>query len=331
MQEENFLPKQVSQKPGRAFKSPLDFIRKFPAIVILIGMGIVGSLLSPVFLTTQNILNILWTVSVLGIIALGQTLLLVTGNFDMSVAYIVGLSGITTVLSQLAGASLPISILLGILSGVLVGLLNGTIIVLTRANAFLITLGTSTLVYSINLALTQSKTWYASYDEFLILGQGRLFGTIHYSVLIFLFLALTLEFILRNTQFGRSLYIIGLNQRTGHLSGIKVNRIKLFAYLVSGSMAALAGLIMTSRTGSTVANAGVGMEFDSLIAAVLGGTSLSGGKGGTLRTVVGVLILGVLNNLLVLLNVPYEAQQIAKGLVFLVVVMAGSNLQGKQR
>jgi ribose transport system permease protein len=96
-------------------------------------------------------------------------------------------------------------------------------------------------------------------------------------------------------------------------------------------MAALAGLIMTSRTGSTVANAGVGMEFDSLIAAVLGGTSLSGGKGGTLRTVVGVMILGVLNNLLVLLNVPYEAQQIAKGLVFLVVVMADSNLQGKQR
>ena len=311
--------------------SILGLLRKFPAIVILLVMGVAGALLSPVFLTTQNIFNILWTVSVLGIIALGQTLLLVTGNFDMSVAYIVGLSGITTVLSQLAGASLLTSMLLGILSGVLVGLLNGTIIVLTKANAFLITLGTSTLVYSINLTLTQSKTWYATYKEFLILGQGKLFGAIHYSVLIFLFLAIFLEFILRNTRFGRSLYIIGLNQRTGHLSGIKTNRIKLLAYLVSGSMAALAGLIMTSRTGSTVANAGVGMEFDSLIAAVLGGTSLSGGKGGTLRTVVGVMILGVLNNLLVLLNVPYEAQQIAKGLVFLVVVMADSNLQGKQR
>lgn len=331
MQEDSLPLDQQNQKPKRGSTSVLDFLRKSPAIVILVVMGIVGAILSPVFLTTQNLLNILWTVSVLGIIALGQTLLLITGNFDMSVAYIVGLSGITTVLSQLAGANLFISVLLGILAGVLVGLLNGTIIVLTKANAFLITLGTSTLVYSINLTLTQSKTWYASIDSFLILGQGKLFGTIHYSVLIFLFLALLLELVLRHTRFGRSLYIIGLNQRTGFLSGIKTNWIKLLTYLISGSMAALAGLIMTSRTGSTVANAGVGMEFDSMIAAVLGGTSLSGGKGSTLRTVVGVLILGVLNNLLVLLNVPYEAQQIAKGLVFLVVVMMDSNLQGKLR
>ena len=112
-----------------------------------------------------------------------------------------------------------------------------------------------------------------------------------------------------------------------HLSGIRIDRIKLATYIFCGTTAALAGLIMTSRTGSTVANAGVGMDFDSLIAAVLGGTSLFGGRGGTLRTIVGVLILGVLNNLLVLLNVPYEAQQIAKGLVFLLVVWMDGLLQ----
>jgi len=148
-----------------------------------------------------------------------------------------------------------------------------------------------------------------------------------YSVLIFLLLGVVLEFILRRTTFGRSLYIIGSNQRAGALSGIRINRIKLATYVFCGTTAALAGLIMTARTGSTVANAGVGMDFDSLIAAVLGGTSLFGGRGGTLRTIVGVLILGVLNNLLVLLNIPYEAQQIAKGLVFLSVVWMDGFLQ----
>lgn len=298
-----------------------------PAFLILAVLIVAGAFLSPVFLTTQNLLNILWTVSVLGIVAMGQTILLITGNFDMSVAYVVGLAGITAVIAQLWGAGFVASVLLGLAAGALIGLLNGTIIVWTKANAFLITLGTSILVYSINLILTQSKTWYASVDSFLVLGRGKLFDSIHYSVIIFLVLGVVLELFLRRTTFGRSLYIIGSNQRAGELSGIRVDRIKLATYVFCGVTAALAGLIMTARTGSTVANAGIGMDFDSLIAAVLGGTSLFGGRGGTLRTIVGVLILGVLNNLLVLLNVPYEAQQIAKGLVFLLVVWMDGFMQ----
>jgi len=313
---------------GRGFKyGLLRFVKTNPAFIILAILIIAGSFLSPVFLTIKNLLNILWVVSVLGIIALGQTILLITGNFDMSVSYVVGLAGITTVLAQINGAGLFTSILLGILAGALVGLVNGVIIVLTKANAFLITLGTATLVYSINLILTQSKTWYATIDNFLILGRGKLLGTIHYSVLLFLLIGFILQFLLQKTPLGHHLYIIGSNIRTAELSGIKANWIKLFTYVFCGSTAALAGLIMTSRTGSTVANAGVGMDFDSLIAAVLGGTSLFGGRGGTLRTIVGVLILGVLNNLLVLLNIPYEAQQIAKGLVFLMVVWTDGLLQ----
>jgi ribose/xylose/arabinose/galactoside ABC-type transport system permease subunit len=330
------LPKGEAPKPGfeqpefekqGAWAAVVHFLTNNPALIILAVLMAAGAFLSPVFLTTQNLLNILWTVSVLGIVAMGQTILLITGNFDMSVAYVVGLAGITAVLAQLWGAGLVASVLLGLLAGALIGLLNGAIIVWTKANAFLITLGTSILVYSINLILTQSKTWYASVDSFLLLGRGKLFDTIHISVLIFLALGVILQFVLRATPFGRSLYIIGSNQRTGALSGLRINRIKLITYIFCGTTAALAGLIMTARTGSTVANAGVGMDFDSLIAAVLGGTSLFGGRGGTLRTIVGVLILGVLNNLLVLLNVPYEAQQIAKGLVFLSVVWMDGMLQ----
>ncbi len=316
-------------KPQNLLKKILDLLKSQAALLMLITLILIGSLTSDVFLTPQNMLNILWSVSVLGILSIGQTLLLITGNFDMSVAYIIGLAGIVTVMSQIAGAGLFLSIFLGLLAGALVGLLNGLVVVLTKANPFLITLGTSALVYSINLTITQSKTKYATIPAFNILGRGKLFDTLHYSVIIFFVLAIVFEIILRKTKFGQSLYIAGLNERAGKLSGLNLDRLKLIAYIAAGSLAALSGLVMTSRTNSTVANAGVGMEFESLIASVLGGTSLFGGKGGTLRTITGVLVLGVLNNLLILLNIPYEAQQIAKGFVFILVVFADAAFQKK--
>jgi ribose/xylose/arabinose/galactoside ABC-type transport system permease subunit len=316
-------------KPQNLLKKILGLLKSQAALLMLIALILIGSLTSDVFLTPQNMLNILWSVSVLGILSIGQTLLLITGNFDMSVAYIIGLAGIVTVMSQIAGAGLFLSIFLGLLAGALVGLLNGLVVVLTKANPFLITLGTSALVYSINLTITQSKTKYATIPAFNILGRGKLFDTLHYSVIIFFVLAIVFEIILRKTKFGQSLYIAGLNERAGKLSGLNLDRLKLIAYIAAGSLAALSGLVMTSRTNSTVANAGVGMEFESLIASVLGGTSLFGGKGGTLRTITGVLVLGVLNNLLILLNIPYEAQQIAKGFVFILVVFADAAFQKK--
>lgn len=309
----------------------LRFLTNNPALIILIALILLGSAVSPVFLTSRNLLNILWGISVLGLISVGQTMLMITGSFDMSVAYVVGLSGITTVMLQINGANLFVSVLGGLVSGVIIGILNGAIVILTKANAFLVTLGTSALVYSINLTLTESKTWYATIEDFLILGRGKFLDKIHYSVLLFLLLAIVTEIILRKTVLGRSLYAIGMNGLAAKYSGIMSDKIRFFIYVFCGFCAALAGLVMTARTGSTVANSGVGLEFDSLIVSVLGGTSLSGGKGGTLRTVIGVLILGVINNLLVLLNFQYEAQQIAKGLLFLIVVFFDAALESNRR
>jgi len=326
--ENEFLDDKQS-KPQTLFSRVLGLLQNQAAILMLVVLIVIGSLTSDVFLTTQNMLNILWSVSVLGILSIGQTLLLITGNFDMSVAYTIGLAGIVTVISQIAGAGLFFSMGLGILAGALVGVLNGFVVVKTKANPFLITLGTSSLVYAINLTITQSKTKYATIPAFNILGRGKLFNTLHYSVIIFILLAIIFEIILKKTKFGQSLYIAGLNERAGKLSGLDLSKLKMVSFIVAGSLAALSGLVMTSRTNSTVANAGVGMEFESLIASVLGGTSLFGGKGGTLRTITGVLVLGVLNNLLILLNVPYEAQQIAKGLVFILVVFTDAAFQKK--
>ncbi len=175
-------------------------------------------------------------------------------------------------------------------------------------------------MYCVALTLTEAKTWYGKIPEFNILGRGKLFGHIHYSVVLFTILAVVLEFVLRRTRFGRSLYAIGLNEEAARLSGIAVQRLKLITFALTGLLAGLAGLVMGSRLNSTNASGAVGMDFDSIIVVVLGGTSLFGGSGGTLRTVVGVMVLGVLNNLMVLVSVPYEAQWIAKGMVFLFVV-----------
>jgi ribose/xylose/arabinose/galactoside ABC-type transport system permease subunit len=296
-----------------------SFIKGQIILLLVIVLILAGSRLSPVFLTPRNLYNILWAISVLGIVSLGQTLLLITRNFDMSVSMVVPFAGIVCVGAQIAGWGLWPSIFAGLLAATLIGVLNGAIVVITRANAFLVTLGMQTLVYAIALILTEARTWYTAVPEFGALGRGQVFGLVHYSVLIFLGLALILQLFLVFTRNGHYLYVLGANEEAGRRFGIPVNRLKIATFAFCSFTAGLAGLIMTSRLGQTRAGAAEGMDFDSVIAVVLGGTSLFGGSGGTLRTVLGVVVLGILNNVMVLAGIPYEAQWIGKGAVFLLV------------
>jgi ribose transport system permease protein len=287
------------------------------AFILLITIGLLASLFSDVFLTPQNLINILSAIAVIGIISLGQTMLIISGNFDMSVASVLGFAGIVAVATQRFGL-LP-SILLALLGGVAVGAVNGLIVTRAKANPFLVTLGTQALVYAIALMVTQSRTLYSEIPAFNVLGQGRI-GRIPVSVILFLVLAVVLQIVLRNTVYGRYLYAIGQNKEAARLAGIPVDRVLVSTFILCSMLAALGGIVMTSRLNSTVANAGFGFDFESIIAVVLGGSSLFGGFGGALLTVAGVLVLGVLNNTTILLGVPYEGQFIVKGAVFLAVV-----------
>ena len=323
-------PSVPGRKPvTRFWRSPRSLkiartLRDHSAVFLLVVFIAVGAFSSDVFLTPRNLLNIMWAVSVLGVVSLGQTVLLVTRNFDMSVASVIGLVEIVTVLAQLAGLGFAGSVAVGLLTGAVFGVMNGLLVVATGANPFLITLGTNALAYAASLSLTHSKTLYTTVPAFNEIGRGKVLGVVNYSVIIFIGLALALEFVMSRTVLGRSWYVTGLNATVGRLSGLNIRGAQLTAFILCGLTAALAGIIITARTGSTVGTAGVGYDFDSIIASVLGGTSLFGGRGGALRTVVGVLVLGVLNNLLILLSVPIDSQQIAKGLVFLAVVWADS-------
>jgi ribose transport system permease protein len=321
--------KAVRGEPGRDVRAWLDgeslswlrglarMARGNIAFVLLLTIGLLASLLSDVFLTPQNLVNILSAIAVIGIISLGQTMLIIAGNFDMSVASVLGFAGIVAVATQRLGL-LP-SILLALIAGVIVGAVNGLVVTRAGANPFLVTLGTQSFVYAIALMATQSKTLYSEIPEFNLLGQGRI-GRIPVSVILFLVLAVVLQIVLRNTVYGRYLYAIGQNKEAARLAGIPVDRVLVSTFILCATLAALGGIVMTSRLNSTVANAGFGFDFESIIAVVLGGSSLFGGSGSALLTVAGVLVLGVLNNTTILLGVPYEGQFIVKGAVFLAVV-----------
>jgi ribose transport system permease protein len=305
---------------GRIFRGAGSFLQGQVGFILLLLLLAAGSVLSPVFLTPRNLYNILWATSVLGVVALGQTVLILTNNFDISVSMVVSFAGITCVGAQIAGLGLWPSIVIGLLTGIAVGALNGAIVVITKANPFLVTLGTQTLVYAIALIATNATTWYAKIPEFNVLGQGVVFGFLHYSVIIFVVLAILIELFLRHTPSGHYLFVLGANEEAGRRCGIKVQSLKLWAFIFCGFTAALAGLILTSRLNSTRASGAAGIEFDSIIAVVLGGTSLFGGSGGALRTMVGVMVLGILNNVMVLVGARSDVQFIAKGVVFLLVV-----------
>jgi ribose transport system permease protein len=293
------------------------FARSNIAFLLLLTIGLLASLLSDVFLTPQNLVNILSAIAVIGIVSLGQTMLIISGNFDMSVASVLGFAGIVAVATQRVG--LVPSLLLALLGGVIVGAVNGLLVTRANANPFLVTLGTQSFVYAIALMTTQSRTLYSEIPAFNVLGQGRI-GRLPVAVILFLVLAVILQVVLRNTVYGRYLYAIGQNKEASRLAGIPVDRVLVSTFILCSLLAALGGIVMTSRLNSTVANAGFGFDFESIIAVVLGGSSLFGGSGGALLTVAGVLVLGVLNNTTILLGVPYEGQFIVKGAVFLAVV-----------
>lgn len=304
-------------RPSRS-RRLLAVVRRYLIFVLLAILLAVAGILQPAFLSPTNLIAVAYGSAIVGIVAMGQTLLLVTAKFDLSVAGTLGASGIVSLL-VLPIAGVGGAIAAGLLTGMLVGIVNGLIITKTKASPFLVTLGTMSLLYGAGLAFTQSRTLYGDNEGFNVLGRSTV-GPLPLLLLLFLVLAVVLQFVLSRTMLGRQLVAIGLNASAARLSGIPVDRIVLALFAFSGLMAALGGIAMASRLNSITANAGLGFEFLTISAAVIGGTSLFGGRGGTLRTVMGVFVLGALNNVLILLGVDYASSAMVRGAVFLLVV-----------
>ena len=303
------------------FKALLEEYKSLIGLIVLI--GIVG-VLSPSFFTVANLLNVLRQTSINGVIAAGMTFVILTGGIDLSVGSILGFSGAVAASCLASGQSMFVTIILTLVIGSGVGLINGIIISKGKLQPFIVTLATMTILRGATLVFTDGKPISlgsgTSAIAFSKIGGGTILG-IPTPVVIMIFAFAICYYILTQTKMGRYTYALGGNEEATRLSGLNADRIKMFVYTISGLLASVAAIIITSRLFSAQPNAGDGYELDAIAAVVLGGTKLAGGKGKITGTIIGALIIGVLSNALNLLNVSSYFQMIAKGVVILIAVL----------
>ncbi|WP_297990712.1 ABC transporter permease subunit [Anoxybacillus sp.] len=297
-------------------------IKKLGPLVGLLLLCIVLTFLSDSFFTLDNWLNILRQVSINALIAFGMTFVILTGGIDLSVGSVLALSSAFAAGLMANGMNGVFSMMIGISAGLAMGALNGVIITKGRVAPFIATLATMTIFRGATLVYTEGRPITGFSDElaFQMIGRGYFLG-ISVPVVLMLVAYVLLYVVLKKTTFGRHTYAIGGNEEATRLSGIRVDRLKIWIYSLTGGLAALAGLILTSRLNSAQPTAGTAYELDAIAAVVLGGTSLSGGRGWIFGTLIGALIIGVLNNGLNLLNVSSFYQQVIKGVVILLAVI----------
>jgi ribose transport system permease protein len=280
----------------------------------------VFAVLSPFFLTRNNFLNIGVSVSILGIVAATQTMVIVARGFDLSVGSVVALSGVLTAKLLTWGAPDAVALLGAVGLGLLVGLINGALITVIRVNPLITTLATLSIVRGIAYIWTGALTQIFPGDNLSRLGVGRVFD-IPVQVLIMLVVFLAVSLTLRYTTFGRYLFAVGGNPRAALLAGIDIQRVQLAAYVISGMSAGLAGAILAAQLGAGSPQAAQALELNVVAAVVLGGASLAGGRGRPWGTFLGALIMATLGNGLVLVDVSSFYQLIAWGIVLLIAVV----------
>lgn len=307
------------------------YLVKFQSIIALLLMCIALSFLSDRFLTIDNSWNVMRQISVNMIVSVGMTLIILTGGIDLSVGSVLALSGAVTAVMLKFGAELVdlnlyigftlIGALLGgTFVGALLGWFNGFTITRFKVPPFVATLAMLTIARGLTMLLTGGFPITGFSPQMAFIGTGWLLG-IPMPVWISAIVVAGAVIMTNKTRLGRHIYAIGGNETAAKLSGLKINKIKMIVYSIAGSLAAVGGIIVTSRLDSAQPNAGMSFELDSIAAVVIGGTSLSGGKGTIMGTVQGALIIGILNNGLVLLNVSPFWQQVIKGLVILLAVV----------
>lgn len=300
-------------------------------LAALLLMIVAMTFLSDSFATADNMFNVMRQVSVNLCISVGMTLVILTGGIDLSVGSILALcgavaAGLSTKGIVLEGAGLYVSftffgvVLVALLLGALLGCFNGLMVTRFKVPPFIATLGMLTMARGFTMLYTNGYPITGLGSQFNFVGTGWLCG-IPMPVIITVVIVVLFVVIVKRTRTGRYIYAIGGNEKATKLSGIKVNRVKLAVYTIAGVLSAVAGLLVTARLDSAQPNAGTGYELDSIAAVVIGGTSLNGGRGSIAGTVVGALIIGVLNNGLVLMNVSPFWQQVIKGVVILLAVI----------
>jgi ribose transport system permease protein len=295
-------------------------IRELNILSVLILVSIAISLFSPYFLTTNNLMGVFRSFSLVGIMSIGMMLVIITGGIDLSVGSVMGLSSLMTALSFQHGLGPLPAILIGLCAGLIVGAFNGFLITWIQLPPFIATLGTLSIGRGLMYIITKGVPVTPDVpDSFTFIGQGYL-GFVPVPVVIMLLLTVCFSILMRRTRFGRHVYATGGNEVAARLSGVRTNRVKFTVYAFSGLIAALAGVVSFSRFVSAEPASGFGAELDVIAAAAIGGASLSGGVGSVEGAIIGAALAGIITNGVVLLNIDTYAQQAITGCVILIAV-----------
>lgn len=293
-------------------------------LLIMIGISAVLTALSPYFLTLPNLINVVLTMSVIGIVSIGMTYVMLSGGIDLSVGSTMGLSAVVAATVAKNGNPFIAVVAVGLGIGFLIGLVNGLAITKLRVPPLIATLAMLSVAKGIQLIYSRGVTVFGLGDAVGWLGRGYI-GPIPVPIFLLLLLYVLASYSLSRTSFGRKVYAVGGNEKAARIVGIQVQRIKVSVYVLSSMLAAFGGLILISRLDSAPTVIGTGLELDTIAAVVIGGTSLSGGKGNIWGTLIGVAILALIQNALNLLNVSPYFTQLVQGLVIFTAVAIDMN------
>ena len=304
--------------------TPQNFLKSWGLVIALLVIGTGLSLAHPTFLTVPNLLNVARQISINGILAVGVTLVLLTGGVDLSLGSVVALAGVVAAsLAHPGDHSVVVAIAAGIAVGAACGATNGLMVTRGLIPSFIATLGMMTAARGLALVLAKGRPVSNLSPEFTRIG-GDL-GMVPIPAIVLGVLAVGTAIVLRNLRLGRHLYAVGGNADAARASGIGVGRVRMIAYTVCGAFAGVAGVVLASRITTGQPNAGAGYELDAIAAVVIGGTSLSGGVGTIGGTILGALLVGVINNGLDLMNVSSYYQAIVKGVIIVGAVWLDRN------
>lgn len=293
---------------------------RLESLIVLFVLSAMMAILSPYFLSISNFMNILLATSTIGVLAIAATFVLSSGGLDLSLGSVLGLSGVVgAAVAVKLGAPTPVAVIATIAAGAAAGYVNGWVVTRAFVPAFIVTLGMLGIARGLALVISDGRVIYGLPKAMVFLGQGRPLG-IPMPVIIFLLAAVITHVLLAYTRYGRRTLSIGDNEIAARTAGINVERHRLSLYVLSGALAGLAGLIFATRINSGDPTAGITYELTAITAAIIGGTNLFGGRGSILGTMIGALIMGVLQNGLNLLAVQSYYQQMAIGAVLVLAV-----------
>lgn len=298
----------------------MKYFKKFASFASLLFISVFLSIVSPQFLTLDNILSVGLQISVIALLSIGELLVIITAGIDLSVGSILAFSGVITSLLLVNELPIPFAILIGIAAGTFCGCINGIIITKGKLPPFIATLGMMGIARGLSLIITNGIPLFGLPYNFSYIANSKLFDVIPIPVIIVIIAAIIIDFILKNFSFGRYIYALGGNFEATRLAGVKVDKELIKVYAISGFFAGLGGVILASRLSTGQPTAATGYELDVIAACVIGGASLSGGSGTIIGAMIGALIIGILRNGCNLLNISAFWQQVAIGSIIIIAV-----------